>query len=135
MISFDTNLLVYVTASLPDAKARPARDLIARARSPVRNGYVLAFDNLSACPPVMGKTGCGTQKIRGSPPCSARFSPQPVFDPKIRDPQEFVLVIGNYRMSQCQCVSGNEQVVGADRVTGSLQTRSCLTVNCVDRGF
>ena len=67
MISFDTNILVYVTASLPDAKARPARDLIARARSPVRNGYVLAFDNLSACPPVMGKTGCGTQKIRGSP--------------------------------------------------------------------
>ena len=30
-ISFDTNILVYATASVPDAKARRARDLIARA--------------------------------------------------------------------------------------------------------
>jgi predicted nucleic acid-binding protein len=31
MISFDTNILVYATASVPDAKALRARDLIARA--------------------------------------------------------------------------------------------------------
>jgi hypothetical protein len=28
--------------------------------------------------------------------CSARSSPQPVFDPKIRDPREFVLIISHH---------------------------------------
>jgi predicted nucleic acid-binding protein len=31
MVSFDTNVLVYATASVPDVKAMRARDLIARA--------------------------------------------------------------------------------------------------------
>ena len=31
MVSFDTNILVYATASIPDAKVTRARDLIARA--------------------------------------------------------------------------------------------------------
>ncbi len=33
MVSFDTNVLVYATASLHDPKAVRARDLIARAMS------------------------------------------------------------------------------------------------------
>jgi hypothetical protein len=31
MISFDTNILVYASASVPDAKALRARDLVIRA--------------------------------------------------------------------------------------------------------
>ena len=38
MISFDTNILVYATASVPDAKALRARDLIARA---MRTGWTI----------------------------------------------------------------------------------------------
>jgi len=38
MISFDTNILVYATASAPDAKALRARDLIARA---MRTGWTI----------------------------------------------------------------------------------------------
>ena len=38
MISFDTNILVYATASVPDAKALRARDLITRA---MRAGWTI----------------------------------------------------------------------------------------------
>jgi predicted nucleic acid-binding protein len=38
MISFDTNILVYATASVPDSKALRARDLIARA---MRTGWTI----------------------------------------------------------------------------------------------
>lgn len=38
MISFDTNILVYATASVPDAKALRARDLIGRA---MRAGWTI----------------------------------------------------------------------------------------------
>jgi predicted nucleic acid-binding protein len=38
MISFDTNILVYATASVADAKALRARDLIARA---MRTGWII----------------------------------------------------------------------------------------------
>ena len=38
MISFDTNILVYATASVADAKALRARDLIARA---MRAGWTI----------------------------------------------------------------------------------------------
>jgi hypothetical protein len=38
MISFDTNILVYATASVPDVKAVRARDLIARA---MRAGWTI----------------------------------------------------------------------------------------------
>jgi predicted nucleic acid-binding protein len=38
MISFDANILVYATASVPDAKALRARDLIARA---MRAGWTI----------------------------------------------------------------------------------------------
>jgi predicted nucleic acid-binding protein len=38
MISFDTNILVYATASVPDVKALRARDLIGRA---MRAGWTI----------------------------------------------------------------------------------------------
>src|SRR6516162_932321 len=38
MISFDTNILVYATASVPDVKALRARDLIGRA---MRTGWTI----------------------------------------------------------------------------------------------
>ena len=38
MISFDTSILVYATASVADAKALRARDLIARA---MRTGWII----------------------------------------------------------------------------------------------
>jgi predicted nucleic acid-binding protein len=38
MISFDTNILVYATSSVPDAKALRARDLIGRA---MRAGWTI----------------------------------------------------------------------------------------------
>ena len=41
-------------------------------------------------------------------------SPQPVFDPKISNPREFALVIGDHRVTQCQGVSSYEQVIRAD---------------------
>jgi hypothetical protein len=40
MISFDTNILVYATASGSDAKALRARDLIARA---MRSGWAILY--------------------------------------------------------------------------------------------
>jgi len=38
MITFDTNILVYATASVPDTKALRARDLVARA---MRGGWTI----------------------------------------------------------------------------------------------
>jgi predicted nucleic acid-binding protein len=50
MISFDTNILVYATASVPDVKAVRARDLIARA---MRAGWtILLLQTLAEFPNV-----------------------------------------------------------------------------------
>jgi predicted nucleic acid-binding protein len=41
MVSFDTNVLVYATASIPDSKAQRARELIARAMRAERSILLL----------------------------------------------------------------------------------------------
>ena len=63
MISFDTNILVYATASAPDAKALRARDLIGRA---MRAGWaVLLLQTLAEVAKVATrKSGNPIEDIR-----------------------------------------------------------------------
>src|SRR5437879_13396326 len=63
MISFDTNILVYATASVPNAKALRARDLIARA---MRAGWtILLLQTLAEFANVaMRKAGIPSENIR-----------------------------------------------------------------------
>src|SRR5205814_8767676 len=63
MISFDTNILVYATASVPDAKALRARDLIGRA---MRTGWsILLLQTLAEFSNVaIRKAGIPIEDIR-----------------------------------------------------------------------
>jgi len=63
IISFDTNILVYATASPPDAKALRARELITRA---MRAGStILMMQTLSECANVaIRKAGIPIEDIR-----------------------------------------------------------------------
>ena len=64
MVSFDTNVLVYATASIGDAKAMRARDLIARA---MRTGSsILLLQTLAEFANVaIRKAGIPIEDIRG----------------------------------------------------------------------
>lgn len=61
--------------------------------------------------------------------------PQPVFDPKIINSDEFALVVRYYREVQRQCVSGYEQVVCANWLAGSLQGSPYPAVYGIDGRF
>jgi predicted nucleic acid-binding protein len=64
MVSFDTNVLVYATASLHDPKALRARDLIARA---MRAGWtILLLQTLAEFANVATReAGIPIEEIRG----------------------------------------------------------------------
>ena len=48
--------------------------------------------------------------------------PQPIFDFETDDPGKFTFIIRHYGMTQRQGVCGDQQVVAADRLPGSLRS-------------
>ena len=59
---------------------------------------------------------------------------QPVLHPQSCDPTEFVHIVGNEDETGLQGMSGDQQVVGSDRRSGSLQLESYLRVSPIGPG-
>ena len=122
MISFDTNILVYATASVPDVKALRARDLIGRAMR--AEWTILLLQTLAEFANVaIRKAGIPIEDIRRT--IDAWRAVLPIQAADVGDLAAALEAIRAHRLPfwdamLCQCLSGSEQVVGADRETGSL---------------
>src|SRR5260370_41838537 len=65
--------------------------------------------------------------------CAASLSiqslPQPILAHELVDPREFTLIIRNDPISECDGLSGDQQVVAANRCAGVFEPSADLAVN------
>src|SRR5260370_20529546 len=70
--------------------------------------------------------------------CAASLSiqslPQPILAHELVDPREFTLIIRNDPISECDGLSGDQQVVAANRCAGVFEPSADLAVNRIGGG-
>src|SRR4051794_14118854 len=62
-----------------------------------------------------------------------RGLPQPILAPKSVDPGELALIVGNDRIAECDSLSGNQQIVAANRCAGPFEPGADRAIGDIGR--